>query len=191
MENDNDVPPPTRDQFEHRKDFVRAYDRWRDKHDPRRKKRVKAGLSSDEYQRLGYARNRERRLAAKKADYEANRAKFLDRQATWRDGNRHKLAARDRRRYEADKPKFYANNARRRAQEMQAAPSWLTKEQWDDMAEKYADAQRMTEITGIPHDVDHIWPLRGKRSCGLHVPWNLQVLPAAENRRKRNVEPAE
>jgi hypothetical protein len=62
-----------------------------------------------------------------------------------------------------------------------ATPSWVNQE---EIARFYAGARKMTERTGTEYHVDHIVPLRGRRVCGLHVPWNLQVIPAIENLEK-------
>ena len=55
------------------------------------------------------------------------------------------------------------------------------------IAKKYAKQTRAIYLACPEgHEVDHIIPLRGKGVNGLHVPWNLQYLPAKENRSKGN-----
>jgi hypothetical protein len=48
----------------------------------------------------------------------------------------------------------------------------------------YEGARRISRELGIPHEVDHIIPLKGINVCGLHVEYNLRVVPASVNRRK-------
>jgi 5-methylcytosine-specific restriction endonuclease McrA len=77
--------------------------------------------------------------------------------------------------------------ARRLAKKKKATPSWLTREQLDQIRAVYSEAVRLTKETGIPHEVDHIVPLSGKTVSGLHVPWNLRAIPAVENNRRPRV----
>jgi len=50
----------------------------------------------------------------------------------------------------------------------------------------YREAAQMEKETGIPHAVDHYYPLQGRRVSGLHVAANLQVLTAQANLKKHN-----
>lgn len=79
-----------------------------------------------------------------------------------------------------------AINSKRRAAKLSATPSWLTKEQLLSILEFYKEAKKLEMLTGIKYHVDHIVPLQGANVCGLHVPWNLQVIPAVDNIRKHN-----
>lgn len=76
-----------------------------------------------------------------------------------------------------------AANAKRKSSLLKATPSWA-----DDEAIQaiYAERDKISKETGIPHDVDHIIPLQGKNVSGFHVPENLRVVTATENRRKGN-----
>ena len=69
-----------------------------------------------------------------------------------------------------------------------AVPPWLTDEHRAAMQWFYDEARRLTKETGVSHVVDHIARLNGVHSCGLHVPWNLQVLTDSDNKRKRKLD---
>lgn len=73
-----------------------------------------------------------------------------------------------------------------RAQTVRATPKWLTREQYGEVAALYREAKRRTMEAGELWVVDHIVPKISLRVCGLHVPWNLQVIPARENTAKSN-----
>jgi uncharacterized protein YdaU (DUF1376 family) len=79
-----------------------------------------------------------------------------------------------------------AIQAARNAQKNQATPRWLSDDDRRLIIEIYSRSSIVTASTGIKHEVDHIVPIRSSVVCGLHVPWNLRILPATENRKKSN-----
>lgn len=87
------------------------------------------------------------------------------------------------RRYAAKKAHVRAAREAERRVRGRAA---ITKMFLDEISKIYDEAKEATRVTGIAHHVDHIIPLRGKLVSGLHVPWNLRVIPATENCAKGN-----
>lgn len=71
----------------------------------------------------------------------------------------------------------------RDAKKLEATPPWVNKA---ELTGFYAMSDRVSKCLGIRHHVDHIHPLQGKSFRGLHVPWNLRVIPATTNLRKSN-----
>jgi 5-methylcytosine-specific restriction endonuclease McrA len=85
-----------------------------------------------------------------------------------------------------NKGKCNANTAKRKAAKLQRTPSWLTKEQWKEIRQFYIEAKELSWLSQGGLDVDHIVPLQGKDVSGLHVPWNLQIIPSPLNKAKSN-----
>lgn len=70
-----------------------------------------------------------------------------------------------------------------RASKLRAMPSWADQQKILDV---YARCKKLTQETGIEHQVDHVIPLQVREVCGLHIHQNLQIIYAAANAAKHN-----
>jgi hypothetical protein len=73
--------------------------------------------------------------------------------------------------------------AKRRHSKDMRTPAWANLEL---IRKVYEKCKVTTNRTGVKHHVDHIVPLHSDLVCGLHVHYNLQILPASENCSKSN-----
>ncbi len=129
------------------------------------------------------ARNRERKRASDRQWRAQNYERHTAAYRRWRSLNPRDRSEYKKQWYENNRDRYRSYNAKRRAQIFRACPSWVDHASIIDV---YEEAVRLTQETGLPHEVDHIVPLQNKNVCGLHVPWNLQVLPKTLNRAKSN-----
>jgi len=109
----------------------------------------------------------------------ANPALHVRYTGAWQARNRERYLAGQRHYRQNNKGVVNAKQARRRAAKLNATPAWLTSEQLAQIRWFYDNCPEGWEV-------DHIIPLQGENVCGLHVPWNLQHLPAPVNRSKGN-----
>lgn len=103
--------------------------------------------------------------------YEANKARIKQQTKSWSKSNSSKKAA---------------INIKRHCAKSQRTPKWLTSLDFNHIQMFYEVSAFLTKETGIKFEVDHIIPLQGKNVCGLHVPWNLQVITETDNIKKGN-----
>ena len=173
-------------------------------------------LANPESRKAEHARLRERKGLLTREEYNAKRKENpKGRQATCRDyilKNKDKIAAYAKQYEQKNKERIAArraktlverrevkrlwrkNNlglvladcAKRRAAKLKRTPAWLTPFDRLKMRCYYQLAAMRSRESGEHWHVDHIIPLQGKNVCGLHVPNNLQIIPAIENMRKNN-----
>jgi hypothetical protein len=128
------------------------------------------------------------RSARRKSDYAKNKGREISVAKVWAKENLDAVKAKAKRHRQSEHGSAYYNSksAKRRANKRNATPAWLTKEQEADIKAMYKLAKKFEKLCNIRYHVDHIVPLAGKDVCGLHVPWNLQILPASVNIAKSN-----
>lgn len=146
------------------------------KHPDEKRERVKAHRK----------RYPERVKASARAKYERKREVYRRKARAWELTNKERKAALNKA-WRVKHPDAVAYRAAAaRADRYRRTPAWLTRAQRRQIRAMYARAIERTKSTGVKHNVDHIVPLRGETVSGLHVPWNLQILTAFENRSKSN-----
>jgi hypothetical protein len=133
-----------------------------------------------------YERNKELTKERARARDLANPEQAAARKAKWRKENRDKHNAINREWNKNNKPVKAALQGKRKAAQLQRTPKWITESDLRMIEAKYSLAAMLTRETGVIHHVDHIIPLQGKKVSGLHVFFNLRVIPGTDNVKKSN-----
>jgi hypothetical protein len=111
--------------------------------------------------------------------YKRNPGKYKRQATNWRAANIERKREIERKSGKKHQRRKNARTALYRAQKRQATPIWLSPEDLQKIFDIYQNCP-------IGYHVDHIVPLHGEQVSGLHVPWNLQYLPAEDNLKKSN-----
>ena len=119
--------------------------------------------------------------ASNRRYYEANRERLNAINNAYNAEHRDRLHALGAAYYEQNKGRYRAWSVARKEAVNRATPAWADKVAIEAI---YIEAERLTRETGVQHEVDHEYPLRGKLVCGLHVAENLRVLTQEANRKK-------
>ena len=149
-----------------------------------------------------YQKNREEVIERVRANYykdvDASRQRARDYAEThkeeaksrikkWSQENPERKRQNDKAWVAANKDRAHSLKAKYRAARRQACPPWVDDEHMARIHEIYRLRREISDRTGVVHEVDHIVPLQGKIVCGLHVWWNLRVIPREENNRRPRI----
>lgn len=131
-----------------------------------------------------YQKNRDKINNQMKKWVAKNPEKSLEIKRRWRENNPDKVREIYKLWSQRNRDKNNAKSAKRRAFKKQAIATWADLK---EIKKIYEECARLTRETGVPHEVDHIFPLQSEYMCGLHVENNLQILTLTANREKGNV----
>lgn len=136
-------------------------------------------------------RNAEHRRGYARSRYWLNPEYYRSRNDEYKRLNRQSIREAARRRYREDS-EYRANRLSSHAARKIALGRPLPEPMQQQVKEMYISAKEMSDATGLQYHVDHIMPLRPQhgRFNGLHVPWNLRVIPAYLNLWKKDKTPA-
>lgn len=69
-----------------------------------------------------------------------------------------------------------------------ATPQWLSEKEREVLKMFYTVVSNINAEykKDMRFQVDHIYPIQHTHVCGLHVPWNMQIIDAKENQKKGN-----
>jgi hypothetical protein len=139
-------------------------------------------------EREWYLANKDTAHATQKRSHDLHKETGKAAVKRWGEANKDRKLENTRRWQKENPGLVNAITARRRAVKLQATPEWLTEEQWAEIDQFYVLAKELQWLSDPtdPLEVDHIIPLQGKNVSGLHVPWNLQILPKTLNLIKSN-----
>jgi hypothetical protein len=118
--------------------------------------------------------------------YDKNKESVCRRTQEYKNSRRLSIREKGMDYYRRNKSKYLSNYNKRLHSKRKATPQWLTEEQVRAIEDFYWLANDLYVTSGEKYHVDHIVPIQGKTVCGLHVPWNLQVLPSDINISKSN-----
>ena len=144
-----------------------------------------------------YNANRERLLEEKRKAYQNEAERKREYQREYYALNKNQVLERNKN-FHKENPDYYkqfrkrfpgkvnAKETSRKTAKLQRTPEWLTPDDHWMIEQAYDLAAFRTAMFGFAWHVDHIIPLQGKNVSGLHVPSNLQVIPALVNIAKNN-----
>lgn len=121
--------------------------------------------------------------AAARRHYRAHPKRAAERNKIWCQSNVARVRENQKAWRAANPGRIGEKNAVRGRKCTKLAPLWRNRFFIDEI---YRLAKLRTKLTGVEWQVDHIVPLKSKTVSGLHVEFNLRVIPKKANLSKGN-----